>query len=133
MKDTLIRGVGMRFAIANWLQAAWAIFWTFGSRWSFLAAEICVLLNVINLCAPLRRHRPSGYCCSERARPDTASFERSATVIITLHMHKAPHSWLAYIFVHTPMRLFLAMLFLIDWLDNGFMCALSLVAGLRSH
>jgi hypothetical protein len=43
-------------------------------------------------------------------------------------MHKAPHSWLAYIFVHAPMRLFLAMLFLIDWLDNGFMCARLLLA-----
>lgn len=52
----------------------------------------------------------------------------SATVIITLHMHKAPHSWLAYIFVHTPMRLFLAMLFFIDWLDNGFMYAYFIAA-----
>jgi hypothetical protein len=47
-------------------------------------------------------------------------------------MHKAPHSWLAYIFVHAPMRLFLAMLFLIDWLDNGFMCARLLLAASRS-
>lgn len=45
---------------------------------------------------------------------------RSATVLITLHLHRAPHSWLAYAFVHAPMRLFLAVLFLVDWLDNGF-------------
>ena len=70
-KDTLIRGLGIRFSIANWLSAspvpslhqdhlltsfilftvaAWAVFFTMQYSWSFLAAEVCVVLNVINLC-----------------------------------------------------------------------------------
>jgi hypothetical protein len=77
MKDTLIRGVGMRFAIANWLQAAWAIFWTFGSRWSFLAAEICILLNVINLCVSLVADPLDHLCLDRRVlTPPSSSLQR---------------------------------------------------------
>lgn len=61
-QETLINGVGIRFAIANWLMAAWAVFFVSCSDEPdegsalirqtlqfFLGAEIVILLNVINM------------------------------------------------------------------------------------
>lgn len=45
-KKLLTHGVGLRFAIANWLQAGWAVAWVLKF---FLVAEIFLLLNVLNL------------------------------------------------------------------------------------
>lgn len=65
-KETLVNGVGLRFAIANWLMAAWAVcFVSVPSSFPlsgehcltqaiqtlqfFIGAEIVILLNVINV------------------------------------------------------------------------------------
>ncbi|WVQ98414.1 hypothetical protein IAU59_005537 [Kwoniella sp. CBS 9459] len=89
-KETLVHGVGLRFAIANWLQAAWAVFFTLQF---FLGAEIVLLLNVINL---LSIHFSLLYYPVTLRRPIDA------------------------LFIHAPMTMFLAILFQLDWLHNGF-------------
>jgi hypothetical protein len=89
-KATLTHGVGMRFAIANWLMAAWAVAWTLKF---FLVAEIIVLINaliLITIQLTLLRHPQS------RSRP------------------------LDSIFIHAPMTLFFVVVFGLDWLHNGF-------------
>jgi hypothetical protein len=40
-KDTLIHGVGLRFAIANWIQAGWAVCFVSGSQWLDMPSDIC--------------------------------------------------------------------------------------------
>ncbi|KAK8870052.1 hypothetical protein IAR55_000622 [Kwoniella newhampshirensis] len=89
-KEMLIHGVGLRFAIANWLQAAWAVFFTLQF---FIGAEICILINVINL---LSIHFTLLYYPATLKRPIDA------------------------LLVHAPMTMLLAILFELDWLHNGF-------------
>jgi hypothetical protein len=59
-KETLVNGVGLRFAIANWLMAAWAVCFVctpplreeradWQSLQFFIGAEIVILINVINV------------------------------------------------------------------------------------
>ncbi|CED84874.1 hypothetical protein [Phaffia rhodozyma] len=90
-KDVLMRGVGMRFSIANWLMAGWAVFWTLQTSWSFMVAEVLLILNSLIL----------------------------GTIYLTLHRHYhfSTGTWL---FVYTPMKMMLAIVFLLEWLDNGF-------------
>ncbi|OCF31459.1 hypothetical protein I316_06861 [Kwoniella heveanensis BCC8398] len=87
---TLVHGIGLRFAIANWLQAAWAVFFTLQF---FIGAEIALILNVINL---LSIHISLLYYPVTLRRPIDA------------------------LFIHAPMTMFLAILFELDWLHNGF-------------
>ncbi|KAL7415651.1 hypothetical protein BDY24DRAFT_266155 [Mrakia frigida] len=91
-KDTLIRGIGIRFSIANWLMAGWAVFFTMQFSWSFLVAEVLLLLNVLNL----------------------------ASIYLTLHWHAHSHKPLDWIFIHVPMRLMLVVIWSVDIIDNGF-------------
>jgi hypothetical protein len=63
MQETLIHGVGMRFAVANWIMAAWAVcfvstpaglsFWNKDDQAQtlqfFIGAEILLLLNLLNV------------------------------------------------------------------------------------
>ena len=57
-KETLVYGVGLRFAIANWLMAGWAVCWVCSSRQAkpaltiqtlqfFIGSAIFVLANVL--------------------------------------------------------------------------------------
>ncbi|GHJ90411.1 hypothetical protein NliqN6_6813 [Naganishia liquefaciens] len=89
-KATLVHGVGLRFAIANWLQAGWAVAWTL--KW-FKVSEIIILLNVINL---------------------------ASTQITLLSHRQSKRRPLDSIFIHAPMTMFFVILFGIDWLHNGF-------------
>ncbi|RSH83643.1 hypothetical protein EHS25_005547 [Saitozyma podzolica] len=89
-KDTLIHGVGLRFAIANWIQAAWAACFTLQF---FIGAEIILLLNVINL---ISIHATLRFYPLTLKRPMDA------------------------LFIHAPMVLLLATLFELEWLHNGF-------------
>ncbi|OCF72199.1 hypothetical protein I204_07464 [Kwoniella mangroviensis CBS 8886] len=88
--ETLIHGVGLRFAISNWLQATWAVFFTLQFFWG---AEIVLLINVLLL---LSIHITLLYYPVTLKRPIDA------------------------IFIHAPMTMFLAILFELDWLHNGF-------------
>lgn len=45
---------------------------------------------------------------------------RRASIYITLARHYHAHNVLDWVFIHVPMRLFLIVVFSIDWLDNGF-------------
>ncbi|RSH95706.1 hypothetical protein EHS25_000798 [Saitozyma podzolica] len=89
-KDTLIHGVGLRFAIANWIQAGWAVCFTLQF---FIGAEILLLLNVINV---ISIHATLRFYPLTLKRPMDA------------------------LFIHAPMVLLLAILFELDWLHNGF-------------
>ncbi|WWC69795.1 uncharacterized protein I206_103738 [Kwoniella pini CBS 10737] len=89
-KETLIYGVGLRFAISNWLQAAWAVFFTLQFFWG---AEVVLILNVILL---LSIHITLLYYPVTLKRPIDA------------------------LFIHAPMTMFLAILFQLDWMHNGF-------------
>ncbi|ORX39626.1 hypothetical protein BD324DRAFT_614396 [Kockovaella imperatae] len=89
-KETLVYGVGIRFAVANWLLAAWAVSFTLQA---FAVAEILILLNVVNL---LTIH---------------------LTLLKYPPTMKRP---LDTIFIHAPMALLLAILFEVDWVHNGF-------------
>ncbi|WRT66802.1 uncharacterized protein IL334_003765 [Kwoniella shivajii] len=89
-KETLINGVGLRFAISNWLQAIWAVFFTLQFFWG---AEIVLILNAIIL---ISIHFTLLYYPVTLRRPIDA------------------------IFIHAPMTMFLAILFELDWLHNGF-------------
>ncbi|WVR04924.1 hypothetical protein IAU60_001936 [Kwoniella sp. DSM 27419] len=76
--ETLINGVGLRFAIANWLQAAWAVFFRVRSPPS-LSIHITLLYYPVTLKRPIDA-----------------------------------------LFIHAPMTMFLAILFELDWMHNGF-------------
>ncbi|KAK4685929.1 hypothetical protein P7C73_g4206, partial [Tremellales sp. Uapishka_1] len=89
-KETLVNGVGLRFAIANWLMAGWAVAWTLQL---FVVAEIIILLNVINV---LSIHLT--------LLPYPPTFHRPMDAI----------------FIHAPMTMLLAILFELDWMHNGF-------------
>ncbi|WVQ77934.1 hypothetical protein IAT38_000014 [Cryptococcus sp. DSM 104549] len=89
-KEMLVHGVGLRFAVANWLQAAWAVFFTLQF---FIGAEIVLLLNAINV---LSIHFTLLYYPPTLKRPVDA------------------------LFIHAPMTMFLAILFELDWLHSGF-------------
>ncbi|ORY32107.1 hypothetical protein BCR39DRAFT_524185 [Naematelia encephala] len=89
-KETLVNGVGLRFAIANWLQAAWAVCW---SLQFFIGAEVLILLNVINV---LSIHLTLLMYPPTLRRPIDA------------------------LFIHAPMTMLLAILLELDWMHNGF-------------
>ncbi|RXK36731.1 hypothetical protein M231_05966 [Tremella mesenterica] len=89
-RETLVHGVGVRFAIANWLMAAWAVCWTLQF---FIGAEVVILLNLINL---LSIHLTLLYYPVTLKRPLDA------------------------LFIHAPMTMLLAILFELDWAHNGF-------------
>jgi hypothetical protein len=133
----LIHGVGLRFAIANWLQAAWAACFVSDLRYSscptqafrraltrtqtlqfFIGAEIILLLNVINLCvSPIH---PSPH--PTMIHPGLLTHVlRRISIHATLRFYpltlKRPMDAL---FIHAPMVLLLATLFELDWLHNGF-------------
>nr|KIR83380.1 hypothetical protein I308_06272 [Cryptococcus tetragattii IND107] len=88
--EMLVHGVGLRFAVANWLQAAWAVFFTLQF---FVGAEIVLLINALNV---LSIHMTLLYYPPTLKRPMDA------------------------IFIHAPMTMFLAILFQLDWLHSGF-------------
>ncbi|ODN99320.1 hypothetical protein I350_07487 [Cryptococcus amylolentus CBS 6273] len=89
-KQTLVHGVGLRFALANWLQAAWAVFFTLQF---FIGAEAVLLLNALNI---LSIH---------------------LTLLPYPPTLKRP---LDALFIHAPMTMFLAILFQVDWIHTGF-------------
>ncbi|KAL7422087.1 hypothetical protein Q5752_002730 [Cryptotrichosporon argae] len=89
-KTMLVNGVGLRFAIANWLQAGWAVCWTLQF---FIGAEVLLLINVINL---LSIHLT--------LLPYPPTLRRPLDAL----------------FVHAPITLFLAFLLELAWLHNGF-------------
>ncbi|OWT41607.1 hypothetical protein J008_00882 [Cryptococcus neoformans] len=89
-KEMLVHGVGLRFAVANWLQAAWAVFFTLQF---FIGAEVVLLINALNV---LSIHMTLLYYPPTLKRPMDA------------------------IFIHAPMTMFLAILFQLDWLHSGF-------------
>ncbi|KGB80347.2 hypothetical protein CNBG_6185 [Cryptococcus deuterogattii R265] len=89
-KEMLVHGVGLRFAVANWLQAAWAVFFTLQF---FVGAEVVLLINALNV---LSIHMTLLYYPPTLKRPMDA------------------------IFIHAPMTMFLAILFQLDWLHSGF-------------
>jgi len=89
-KQTLVKGVGLRFAVANWLMAGWAACFTLQF---FLGAEILILLNVLNV----------------------------LSIAITLIPYPPTLSRpIDALFIHAPITLLLAILFLLDWLSCGF-------------
>lgn len=90
-KSTLVHGVGLRFAIGNWLQAGWAVAWTLKF---FKVSEILVILNVINFL--------------------------SIQLTLLAHPPSPRHRPLDSLFIHAPMTLFFTILFTLDWVHNGF-------------
>ncbi|WVN88955.1 uncharacterized protein L203_104170 [Cryptococcus depauperatus CBS 7841] len=89
-KNMLVHGVGLRFAIANWLQAIWAVFFTLQF---FIGAEIILLLNAINIL--------------------------SIHITLLFYPPTLKHP-IDAIFIHTPITMLLAILFQLDWLHSGF-------------
>lgn len=89
-KETLIHGVGVRFAVANWLQAAWAICFTLQF---FKGAEVILIINTINL------------------------ITIKLTLLKYPVSLKRP---LDAFFIHAPIVMLLSILFQLGWLHNGF-------------
>ena len=118
-----MNGIGIRFAVANWIQAAWAV--------AFVRCYTCLRLTdeadprpcSCGLSPRCSSSSTSSTCTSPSIVYRSVSRELNSSLSIHLTLLKYPPTLsrpLDTVLIHAPTTLLLAILFELDWLHNGF-------------